>query len=100
MKNVNNFESFVNENYDSAFNIKSLKGIKFILPSWDSVDQMFKDGDEFQIAFNDKADNEKIHNDITKARKKEKSVEAMDISWTMNEFSDAIISVKEEITQV
>ena len=95
MNNVNNFEDFLNENFDSAYNTNVLKGIKFKLGSWDSVDKMFKDGDEFQIAFNDKADNEKINDDILKANKKEKSVEAMDISWTMSEFSDAIISVKD-----
>jgi len=95
MKNVNDFEGFVNENYDSAFNIKSLKGIKFILPSWEHVDDMFNNGDEFEIAFDDKVDNEKIWNDILKARKKEKSFDAMDIAWTSDEYSDAIISVKD-----
>lgn len=81
--------------FDQAFNIKQLKNIKFILPSWAFVDKDFKQGKEFQIAFNDKADNEKIWKDIEKAMKEQKSVKAMDIGWMSDEFSDAIISVKD-----
>jgi hypothetical protein len=95
MENVNNFENFLNENFDSAYNIKTLKGIKFLLPPWNAVDKMFKDGDEFQIAFNDKVDNEKIWKDIEKAQKEQKSVKAMDIGWMSDEYHDAIISVKD-----
>ena len=95
MKNVNNFEDFLNEKFDQAFNTKTLKSIKFLLPPWEHVDGMFKDGDEFEISFNNKADTEKIWKDIEKARKENKSVDAMDIGWMSDEYHDAIISVKD-----
>lgn len=95
MKNVNDFEGFINENFDQAFNIRTLKGIRFTLPQWEHVDDMFKKGDEFEIAFNDKADTEKIWKDINKAQKEHKSVKAMDIGWMSNEFHENIISVKD-----
>lgn len=94
MKNVNDFKGFINENFSTAYNTKVLKGINFLLPPWEHVDDMFKKGDEFEIAFNDKADNEKIWKDIEKAMKEQKSVKAMDIGWMSDEFHDAIISVK------
>tara|TARA_Y100000768_G_C23453140_1_gene440172 strand:- start:77 stop:436 length:360 start_codon:yes stop_codon:yes gene_type:complete len=83
---MKNFETFVNEDYDSAFNIKILKNIKFILPSWEAVDDMFNNGDEFEIGFSNKADMDKINTDINKLKRKEKSVKAMDIAWRKNEF--------------
>lgn len=94
MKNVNNFENFLNENFSSAYNTKALKGITFWLPPWEHVDDMFKKGDEFEIKFNDRADTEKIWKDIEKAMKEQKSVKAMDIGWMSDEYHDAIISVK------
>ena len=80
--------------FNSAFNIKSLKGIKFILPSWDSVDKMFRDGDEFTITFNAEADFAKINNDINKLMRKEKSVDVMDIDKFDNDQGETIVSVK------
>ena len=70
MKNVNNFENFLIENFDSAYNIKSLKKIKFILGSWDMVDDKFNSGDEFEIGFSNKADMGQINTDINKLKRK------------------------------
>ena len=86
MKNVNNFENFLIENFDSAYNIKSLKKIKFILGSWDMVDDKFNSGDEFEIGFSNKADMGQINTDINKLKRKEKAVKAMDIAWRKDEF--------------
>ena len=92
MKNVNNFENFLNENFDSAYNTRLLKNIKFILPSWEQVDDMFNSGDEFEIGFSNKADMDKINTDINKLKRKEKSVKAMDIAWNKSEFEkDTVI---------
>ena len=66
--------------FDQAFNIKQLKSIKFILPSWDQVDAMFKKGDEFEITFNNKVGLDKIRDELQKIQRKEKSVDAMDVS--------------------
>ena len=81
------------EEYDSAFNTKMLKNIKFILPSWDQVDDMFNNGDEFEIGFSNKADMDKINTDINKLKRKEKSVKAMDIAWRKNEFENDYVVV-------
>ena len=93
MKNVKLFEKFVREEYDTAFNIKMLKNIKFILPSWKAVDDMFNSGDEFEIGFSNKADMDKINTDINKLKRKEKSVKDMDIAWRKNEFENDYVVI-------
>lgn len=88
MKHLKLFEEF-----DSAFNIKSLKNIKFNLGSWDMIDNKFNSGEEFEIGFSNKADMDKINTDINKLKRKEKSVKAMDIAWRKNEFENDYVVV-------
>ena len=82
--------------FDQAFDIKQLKSIKYILPSRDRVDAMFKKGDEFEIKFNNNADLAKIVADFQKIQRKEKSVDAMDVSIFDPDHGEGEIEVRVE----
>jgi len=93
---MKNFEEFLNENYDSAFNIKTLKNIKFLLGQWDSVDKMGKKN-TFRIAFNDKVNRKDIDKAIYKIVREEddadKPIGDMNMEWIGDDFNENILEI-------
>ena len=57
---------------------------------------MFKKGDEFEIKFNNNADLAKIVADFQKIQRKEKSVDAMDVSIFDPDHGEGEIEVRVE----
>lgn len=81
--------------FDQAFNIKQLKNIKFILPSWQSVDDEFDKGKYFKIEFKDmKTDPAELDRVLDDASKKHPSVAAMTVDRTSDkDFDHTIVHI-------
>lgn len=98
MRKIKNFEEFLNENYEQAYNIKMLKNIKFMLHSWEFVDKDFQEGKEFRIAFTDKVKRKDVDKAIYDFVRKDKNADGpigdMDIEWDADEFSPNILRIK------
>ena len=95
MKNVQTFDQFLNEEYDTAFNTNQLKYITFILGPWDSVDKKGKKNN-FRIAFNDKVNRKDIDKAIyriVKEKDADKAVGDMDIEWISDDFNEDILEI-------
>lgn len=81
--------------FDQAFNIKQLKNIKFILPSWESVDDEFNKGKYFKIEFKDmKTDPVELDRVLDDASEKHPSVAAMTVDRTSDkDFDHTIVHI-------